>query len=169
MNLLQWTVIYLIISHYNILTCDNRYFKACPRNGSASLDSSFSFNCIVKVRIKKCVWIKPNSLNVYPSHNTKKYFLIPNQSCSMTISRIEKSDYGRWTCNPELVKGGPAVAGVILLQKKEHKINTDTLYFTILGASGLVSIITSSFIIFYIKYKKRSVRVVNYLNKRAGC
>ena len=68
----------------------------------------------------------------------------------MVISKIENEDFGRWTCNPELQKDGPAVAEAILLQKKEHTINID---FIILIVSALLGTITSLIIIFYIKYK----------------
>lgn len=72
----------------------------------------------------------------------------------MTISKIEKEDYGWWTCNPELLKDGSAVAGAILLQKKDRKVNIDKFYFIILFTSVLLSIITGLMIISYIIYKK---------------
>lgn len=154
MNLHRLMIIHFILSCPNVLTCDNRYFKICPQNGSASLGSSFIFNCVTIMKIKKCVWIKPNSLNVYPTSGVKKYSILSNQSCSMTISKIEKEDYGWWTCNPELLKDGSAVAGAILLQKKDRKVNIDKFYFIILFTSVLLSIITGLMIISYIIYKK---------------
>ena len=76
MNLHRLMIIHFILSCPNVLTCDNRYFKICPQNGSASLGSSFIFNCVTIMKIKKCVWIKPNSLNVYPTSGVKKIFNI---------------------------------------------------------------------------------------------
>lgn len=163
MNLSQLSLALSIISYHNVFSCDNKYFKTCPQSGFANLGSSFLFNCTTKVKVKKCIWINPNSLNVYPTYNGEKYFLISNRSCSILISKIDNKDFGQWTCNPELLKDGPAVAGATLLQKKICTANINIFYSAILFTSGMMGTITALLTVFYIKYKNNKTQAAIYI------